>query len=259
MSELDLPLYAYPLAVLAGLLAGVVNTMAGSGSLVTLPMLVFLGLPTHVANATNRVGVTFQNIVGLTTLRRHGALQLQGSAWYVVPVLIGSVAGAQVAVVIDERALNLTIGGIMIAMFVVLLFNPREFLEPREPHGERPPVVLLLAFFAIGFYGGFIQAGVGILLLVGLVVGAKLDAMHANGIKLFLTLLFTAAALVVFAWHGDVMWDIGAIVAVGQGVGAWLAARFLADSDRAGIWIRRVLMLVVAVGAGRFLWEGLAR
>lgn len=250
---MDLPLWTYALAVVAGLFAGIVNTMAGSGSLVTLPMLVFLGLPTPIANATNRVGVTVQNIVSLTTLRRRGALELQSSAWYVVPVLIGSVAGAQVAVELDERTLNLVIGGIMAAMLIVLLFNPRDFLAERTPQpGDRPAWWLLPVFLGIGFYGGFIQAGVGIMLLVGLVIGAKLGAMHANGIKLFLTLLFTAAALLVFAWHDQVDWAIGAIVATGQGAGGWVAARFLSESERAGVWIRRALIAVVAVSCFKF-------
>lgn len=242
----------YGLAIAAGMLAGVVNTLAGSGSLVTLPLLVFLGLPPHLANGTNRIGVTIQNIVSLATLKRHGALELQGSPWYVVPTLIGAAVGASVAVDIDERMLELAIGGIMAVMLVVLLVNPKRWLEPRELNGERPRWWVLLGFVGIGFYGGFIQAGVGILLLIGLVMGAGLGAMHANAIKLFLTLLFTAVSLAIFAWNEQVVWSVGLVVAVGQACGAYLGARFLAESDAAAVWIRRVLIAVVAVSCLKF-------
>ena len=256
----ELPIWTYPVAILAGILAGIVNTMAGSGSLVTLPMLVFLGLPTSVANGTNRVGVTFQAMVGLATLRSRGALQLRSAGWFVVPIVLGAVAGAQVAAEIDERALNLAIAAIMVGTLIALLLRPQQFLAKAEAHdGARPKWWLLLAFVGIGLFGGFIQAGVGILLLVGLVMGAKLEPMHATGVKLSLTLLFTSSALAVFVWHGQVDWVLGGIVAVGQGLGAWLAARFLAGNERAGLWIRRALIAVVAVSSVKFLVEGLGR
>jgi uncharacterized membrane protein YfcA len=243
----------YALAIGAGLLAGIVNTMAGSGSLITLPMLVFLGLPTHVANGTNRVGVTIQNIVSLVTLRRHEALDLNGSAWFIVPTLLGAGAGAVVAADLPEQWLDRAIGGVMVVMLIVLLINPKRWLDDEATRDAgRPPWWLLLAFVAIGFYGGFIQAGVGVLLLVGLVMGAGLAPLHANGIKLFLTLLFTVAALGVFIVYDQVAWTVGLVVAIGQATGAWLAARFLAQSERAGVWIRRVLIAVVAVSALKF-------
>ncbi len=242
----------YALAIAAGILAGVVNTLAGSGSLITLPLLIFLGLPPHVANGTNRVGVTIQNIVGLLTLKRHGALELGQSGWYVVPTMIGAAAGAMVAADIDENVLKLAIGGIMAFMLVVLIVNPKKWLESSDRAPERPRWWVLLGFVAIGFYGGFIQAGVGVLLLVGLVMGANLGAMHANSIKLFLTLLFTAVSLAIFAFNGQVAWTVGLVVAVGQALGAYLGARFLAQSDVAGVWIRRVLIAVVAISCLKF-------
>lgn len=243
----------YALAIGAGLLAGIVNTMAGSGSLITLPMLVFLGLPTHVANGTNRVGVAIQNIVGLTTLKRHDALDLRGSAWFIIPTLLGAAAGAMVAADLPEVWLDRAIGGVMVTMLIVLFINPKRWLDDESSwQGDRPKWWLLLAFVGVGFYGGFIQAGVGVLLLVGLVMGAGLAPLHANGVKLFLTLLFTLASLAVFVFQDQVAWSVGLVVATGQATGAWIAARFLAQNERAGVWIRRVLIAVVAVSALKF-------
>lgn len=242
------------LAIGAGLLAGVINTIAGSGSLVTLPMLIFLGLPPHVANGTNRLGVSLQSVVGLLTLKRHGALDLRGASWFVVPTLVGSVAGSIVATDVDAATLNLAIAAVMATMLVVLMIDPKRWLpstgdsEPCRPH----PLVLLL-FLGIGFYGGFIQAGVGMLLLVGLVVAARIEPMRANAIKLLSNVVFVPVALLIFATQGQVDWAVGGVVAFGQMFGAYLAARFLAKSDRAGVWIRRVLIAVVAVSLLKLL------
>lgn len=244
----------YTLALVAGALAGVINTLAGSGSLVTLPMLMLLGLPATVANGTNRVGVAVQNVVGLATLKRRGALHLDGWVWFVIPVVIGAAIGATIAVDVEDVWLERAIGVLMAVMLVVILFDPKKWLRKREEtQVSRPGLLLLLAFVGVGFYGGFIQAGVGILLLVGLVVGAGYDAVSANGIKLFLNLIFTVVALAVFVWNGQVDWAFGALMAVGQSFGAWVAARFAADNDNAGVWIRRLLIVIVAAAMIRFL------
>jgi len=115
--------YIYALALLAGSVAGAINTLAGSGSLITLPVLVFLGLPPTVANGTNRVGVLLQNVIGMVTLRRGGKLPLTGSGWYVVPTLIGAGAGAYVASQVDDRAMNWVIGVVMLLMLGVAFLN----------------------------------------------------------------------------------------------------------------------------------------
>ncbi len=258
MNELDLPIWMYALAVLGGGFAGAINTIAGSGSLITLPLFVLMGLPASAANATNRVGVTIQNIVSLSTLKRRGALDLSGSAPFAGATLLGAVAGALVAVNVDERFLNLTIGLVMLTMLVVLWRNPRQFIEEAAREPRLGPLPSFFVFFGIGFYGGFIQAGVGILLLTALVLGAGLAPVKSNGIKLAVTLLFTAVALAIFAWNGQVDWQLGAIVASGQALGAWLAARFLADSKSAGLWMRRVLIAVVSVSAAAFVYRAVA-
>jgi uncharacterized membrane protein YfcA len=244
----------YILAIFAGPLAGVINTLAGSGSLVTLPMLMLLGLPATVANGTNRVGVAVQNIVGLATLKSRGALHIDGWVWFVVPVVVGAALGSFVAVDVEDVWLERAIGALMAVMLVVIVLDPKKWLKKREEVvWSRPTLILLICFVGIGFYGGFIQAGVGILLLVGLVVGAGYDAVSANGIKLLLNLIFTTVALGVFVWNDQVDWAFGGLMAVGQSLGAWGAARFAADREDAGKWIRRLLIVIVAAATIRFL------
>lgn len=255
-TSLELTLTSSLLAIAAGALAGIINTVAGSGSLVTLSLLIFLGLPPHLANGTNRLGISLQSLVGLLTLKRHGALDLRGAGWYVLPVLAGAAAGALVAADIAEQTLNLAILLVMVVMLVLLFINPNRWIKSTGDQPiVRPPWLVLLAFVGIGFYGGFIQAGVGMLLLAGLVIGGGIDPMRANTIKLGLNFVFTTAALLIFAAKGQVLWGVGAVVAIGQVAGAYVAARFLARSERAGVWIHRVLIAVVALTVAKFLYD----
>lgn len=240
------PWYIYLLALLAGVVAGIINTLAGSGSLITLPMLIFLGLPANVANATNRVGVILQNVVGITTLQRGGKLNLAGSAWLIGPAVVGSVGGALVARSLDAKSMNTVIGVVMVLMLGVILFNPQRWLRAKsEVKPGRPAIGMIILFFVLGVYGGFIQAGIGVFLLAAMVLGLGYSLVDANGIKLVIVLALTLVALAVFAAGGQVNWGLGALMAAGQSLGAWLGARFAIKSKNANVWVRRLLILVI--------------
>ena len=245
--------YLYPLAIVAGILAGIINTLAGSGSLVTLPMLVLLGLPSNVANATNRVGVTMQNVVGVITFRQSGKLNLSNSVWLIVAALPGSILGAIAASRLGAAQMDLIIGIVMLVMLFVILLEPEKWLRQHSAVAEgRPSLWTLLLFFAIGFYGGFIQAGVGIFILAAMVLGLNYSLAHANAIKLMIILIVTAAAMLVFASENLIHWGFGLLMAVGQSIGAWLAARFATSYKDANLWTRRLLIVVVVVSIFEF-------
>lgn len=242
------------LAVLGGVLAGIINTMAGSGSLVTLPILVALGLPTPIANATNRVGIVFQSAVSVGTLHRAGELRWTGSPWFVMPAVLGSLVGAALATQVNARTLDAVVLVVMVVMLGLILYNPKRWLRDDlvfEP--GYPGLKLLALFFGIGVYGGFLQAGVGVMLLVALVLGAGYPLREANGVKLITALAFTIPALALFAWQGMVVWSFGLLMAVGQSLGAWIAATFLARYEHAALWVRRVMITVVVIAIARFV------
>ncbi len=120
----------YIIAILAGFFAGIINTLAGSGSLLTLPALLFLGLPAHLANGTNRVGILAQTFVGALTLYRKGHIKVGYDAWYIVPTILGSGLGAWIALEIPEATMRTVIGVVMLLLLVVILFNYSELLRP---------------------------------------------------------------------------------------------------------------------------------
>jgi uncharacterized membrane protein YfcA len=171
--------YVYPAIIAAGFIAGFINTLAGSGSLITLPVLIFLGLPATVANGTNRVGILLQNIVGLGGFHRQDMLDLRGTIILGLPAIAGSLVGAQIAVNLDEEMMRRAIGLLMVVMLVVILVRPNRWLKGELTRLENwPGWSRMLLFFAIGIYGGFIQAGVGIFLLAGLVLGVGYEGME---------------------------------------------------------------------------------
>lgn len=245
--------YVYPLAILAGIFAGIVNTLAGSGSLITLPMLVFLGLPSNVANATNRVGVIMQNIVGATTFYRSGKLNLSGSHWLILASIPGAIFGALAASTLGAAEMDYIIGAIMVVMLFVILFEPEKWLRQHSEVREgRPSLWTLLLFVGIGFYGGFIQASVGILILAALVLGLNYSLAHANAIKLIVVLVITLVAMIIFINENLIAWGPGLLMAVGQSIGAWLAARFATRNTNAALWTRRLLIVVVIIAIFQF-------
>lgn len=239
--------YLYPAVVAAGFACGFINTLAGSGSLITLPLLIFLGLPATVANGTNRVAILLQNIVGVSSFRQQKVLDLRGGLLLAIPAVVGSLIGAQIAVSLDEEIMRRVIGALMVVMLVVILVRPKRWLEGRGGETSRPGWVKLTVFFLIGVYGGFIQAGVGIFLLAGLVLGAGYDLVRANAVKVLIILCFTVFALIVFVLNDQVRWSVGLILAVGNMLGAWVASR-MAVKRGAG-FVRWILIGVVAISA----------
>lgn len=227
-----------------GLVAGVLNTLAGGGSLLTLPALVFLGLPAADANGTNRVAVVVQSLVAARRFRARGLLPL-GSVWGVLPVtVLGALVGAWASLQLDETGLRRAMAVVMVAIVGLLWLRPEQWAAGR---GRRLPAwAVQLAFAFVGFYGGFIQAGVGVLLLLALSAGRGLDLVRANGAKVALVLLFTLPALALFWSRGAVQWLPGLVLSLGTAAGAEVGARLAVAK---GAPVIRVAVTVAVVGA----------
>ncbi len=241
------------LVPVTGFIAGFINTLAGSGSLITLPVLILLGLPANVANGTNRVGILIQNIVAVATFWRHGSLEGQRPAPLIIPSVIGAVVGAQLAVNLDETLLRRTIAGLMIFMLVLVIARPRRWLAAHDGEPGLAYPWRFVIFFAIGAYGGFIQAGVGFFLLAGLVLGAGYSLVGSNAVKNLIVLFFTIAALIVFVWNDQVRWGLGLLLAVGNACGAWIAARMAIA--RGAPFVRWALIVILTLASVQMVFE----
>ena len=244
MDHSPLLLAAVPVA---GFVAGFINTLAGSGSLLTLPLLILLGLPANVANGTNRVGVFLQNLTAIATFRRRGMLDLTGSWKLVLPSLLGGIVGALLAVDLDEVVLRRTIGALMIVLLILMLLNPERWIADHATRREPRWYVEVPLFFVIGIYGGFIQVSVGLFLLAGLVLGAGYNVIGANAMKNLIACVFTGAALIVFVLNDQVVWTLGLLLGAGQALGAWIAAR--TAIKRGAGFVRYTVIVIVALSA----------
>lgn len=244
----------FVVAIVAGFLAGIINTLAGSGSLFTLPVLLFLGLSPHVANGTNRVGILLQTLVGAFTLYKRTRYKIGKDAFYIIPTVLGSIVGALIAVNIPENTLRTTIGIVMIVLLVIMGFNYNDLLRDKDAHlSKAQRWIAYPLLFAIGIYGGFIQLGVGIFTLTALVLVINLTFRHANALKNLMNFFLTLPAFLIFAFNNQIEWETGFTIAVGQATGAWFAARFAASHHLAGIWIRRLLIVMTVYTAYELL------
>ena len=236
------PLWLLPV----GFAAGVVNTLAGGGSFLTLSAMIWLGMPAHVANATNRLGVFAQSAAAAGSFRRLGMLTTEELLPQVLVVGSGAIAGAGLSLLLDPELFDRVLGVCMVAMLGVTLARPSSWTSPRPPRPAR-----WLALFAAGVYGGFLQAGVGVLLLPALVLLGGMDVVRANGRKVLLTLTLTTPALLIYAGSGLIDWIAGISLALGSAAGGAVGSRITVGSGAKVIW--GTLVFVVLATALR-LW-----
>lgn len=210
-----------------GIAAGFINTTAGGGSMLTIPLLMFIGLPANVANGTNRIAILLQNVIGVQTFRKKKVLDLKTDYKLAVPAVLGSIFGALIAVEMNVDLLKKIIAGLMVVMLLIVVLKPDVWVKERAGLSLAKPTLLqYIIFFLIGVYGGFIQMGVGFLLLAGLVLGAGQNLVRANAIKVLIVLIYTIFSLGIFIYNKQVDMVAGLILAAGNMFGAWLGAHF---------------------------------
>ena len=246
----------YLILAAVGGIAGIVNVVAGGGSFLTLPVMIFLGLPPTMANGTNRVAILLQNVGAVWGFERHRVVDWRWLKLAALPILAGAGAGTWIAVSVGDEAFRRSLSIIMVVVALWILWNP---LEPGDPEagiarreGWKGRLMLGAGFFLIGLYGGYVQAGVGFLILA-LASMAGLDLVRGNALKVLVTLLFTPLALGLFAWQGHVDWDAGLALACGNVAGGLAGVRVTVLKGHE--WVKKAVTVAVVAFAIR-LWIG---
>lgn len=249
---MDITLIETLILSVLGLVAGVINTLAGGGSNLTVPALMVFGMPPDVANATNRVGVLLQSVVGATGFRKHKKLPTQDFKSIIIPLIIGSVVGSLLASYAPQALLKYLLLGAMLAVATIILLRPDVIAPPvdtiPQTLAEKPQAWwwLLLA----GFYGGFVQAGVGFILITAFAGVLRYDLVSSNALKVLSTLFFTGIALAIFIYNDQVDWVPGLILAVGTMVGAHIGVKMaLKISQQSLKWFLFVMTLAASAAA----------
>ncbi len=233
------------LLIAVGLVAGFVNTLAGGGSLLTVPLLVIFGLPGTIANGTNRVGVLVQGVVACWRFDAEGISEFRSALPLLPPVVLGSIVGAAAATQLPDQVFERIFAGIMLILLIPIL---RGHHLPSSPRAQRwSPLTRGFVLFAIGIYGGAVQAGVGLLLLFAL-NRAGFDLFRANAIKVVIATALAIATVPVFVFEQQVAWLPAAFVSIGFTLGATVGARFAVIGGESAI--RQALAVAVLVLAG---------
>jgi uncharacterized membrane protein YfcA len=249
------PALAYPILFVAGCVAGALNVVAGGGSFLTLPVLIFLGLPATVANGTNRVAILLQNAGAVWSFNRHRIVEWTWLRTAALPAVLGAIVGTWIAVRIDDALFQRLLATLMILFAVVTIWNPgggrRAAAQTEAKRAAAPAGVgFSLAFFGVGVYGGFVQAGIGFVILAVATL-AGLDLVRGNALKVLVVLVFTPVALALFAAAGKVDWATGLVLGGGNFVGGLIGVRLTVARGHA--WVRRVVIAVIILFAIK-LW-----
>ncbi|MDX1829811.1 MAG: sulfite exporter TauE/SafE family protein [Lutibacter sp.] len=240
------------LLVGVGFFAGIINTMAGGGSLLTLPILIFLGLPPNIANGTNRVAIVVQNIFTTAGFKSKGVKTFPFSIYVGLSALAGSIIGAQIAVNIKGEVFNKILSVVMLLVVAYMVFSSTKNNESIiERISGKHLWLSVFLFFFVGIYGGFIQAGVGFIMLFILSSVNNISLVKSNAIKVFVVLIYTISAVYVFAINDKINWQIGLELAIGNAIGGWFASRL--SVKKGDGFVKKFLIVAVVVLAIK-LW-----
>ena len=239
------------IAIGGGLIAGVINTLAGNGSAITLSILTeVLGLPGNIANGTNRIGIALQTLASTATFQRAGVIEWKHHKRPVILVTAGALAGIITALIVSNEQFMFVFRYLIILMLILLLIRPSRWLKPKDSGEPWPTYVTWPALLALGFYGGFIQMGMGIFFLAIAVLGAKYTLLEANAIKVLVVGIYTVPAILLFYSQGRIDWIFGLTIGIGQLIGGIVTARYAVKYPGINRLAYYILILAVLVAIG---------
>ena len=240
------------LLVGVGFLAGIINTLAGGGSLITLPILIFLGLPPPVANGTNRIAIVIQSLFGSLGYRSKGFKPSIFTLYLGISASLGALVGARIAIDIEGALFNKILAIVMIIVVGLIVLSPKQKVGTIVERLQGKHLGLaVIGFFAIGVYGGFINAGIGFVIMLFLTQVNHLDLIKTNATKVTVVCIYSLFALGTFAWNGKVDWTLGLWMAFGTSFGAWLTSRW---SVKKGERVVKIALLVMVSAMATKLW-----
>lgn len=212
--------------LLVGVIVGFINIVSAGGSMLTLPLLIFFGLPSNVANGTNRIAIMVQNVFALYQFHKNGHLNWRMGLLLAIPATVASVYGARLAVDIAHSTFDTLLATFMVIFAVLLILKPQRYIKSKF-NPKISIVLLFLAFLFIGIYGGALQAGVGffiILTLLLLVPQIPMGEMH--GIKTLVVTIYISVSTFVFIFNGLVDWKFAVALSLGSAIGGSLGGKY---------------------------------
>lgn len=244
--------YEYLLLIPVGFIAGFLNTIAGGGTLLTLPTLIFMGLPAPLANGTNRIAILIQTFAAVRGFKSKGISTYPFSLYLGLSALIGSFIGAKLAIGIEGELFNKILAVIMIMVLLTIILNPKKnYAEVIEKTTGKTLYISLIIFFFLGIYGGFINAGIGFLMLLILPYINGLSLLKSNATKVFVVCVYTVGAVLVFALEKQINYTLAFILTIGNASGAWFGSRWSVKKEDKVI---RLFLIITVSSLAIKLW-----
>lgn len=238
--------------LLTGTVAGFLNTVAAGGTLIAMPVLIFLGLPSAVANGTNRIALILESIVGVTNFRRKGYFDSRFGLILGIPAVVGSIIGAKVAIELPDHVFNKIFALIMILVVGFIVWDSkRKVKESKDIITKKQKIISGILFFFVGIYGGVIQAGIGFIIILALTVTTDFSLTKINSLKVFVVAMYIIPSLLVFVVNGKVEWLLGLTLALGNGIGAYIGSNFAVD--KGDKYIKVILIISVVIMAVKLI------
>jgi len=226
------------ISLVGGFFAGMLNAIAGFGSIITLAIYMdVMGIPAHLANATNRVNVLASSTISASTFYKYGKLDPSKSGWIILACTLGAIVGVYLAINLDAEGFKTAFKYFLVLIFFFLLLNPKKFIKPDTDSAPLPKWMLVPLFFMCGIYAGFIQVGFGVVFLMIIVVLGKYKLIPANALKILIVAFYTIFVLAIFHFQG--------MVAIGQGFGGFVISKNASKMESANKYAYWVLIGIV--------------
>lgn len=232
------------LLTLVGTLAGFLNIMAGGGSMLVLPIMVFMGIPGNVANGTNRIATLAQNVTAVTTFYKNGLFDFRLSASLALCALPGAILGAYIGTQVEGKSFNQILAIIMVVVMMIMMFGSKQMAGSKEITKKRMIFGHALMLLA-GFWGGFIMAGVGFIMIAIMNRVMGMDLVVTNSHKALIEIVFTVFALAIFASELQLLWLAGLFLGLGNAIGGWFGAKY--QMANGADTVRKILYLVLTI------------
>lgn len=249
--------YWFLLAV-AGLACGFLNTLASSGSAVSLPLLIaVLGIGEGVANATNRLPVLVGAVMATSSFARRGQLDWSAAIRLVPPAAVGSILGVYAAESLTDHQLSTIIDGAVLIALILVMTKLKDILV--KNHNKIPEIHWrgMLLIFAVGFWLGFIVLDGATYLMMILMLFFYYDLPQANALKSLLIAVTSLLPVLIFAHHGKILWMEGGVLALGSILGGYLGV-LLSNVPQARQIAFRTLVVVISIELVQLAWHASA-
>ncbi len=250
-----LPYWSFPALILVGVAVSFINAIAGGGGILSFSIMLFLGMPASLANGSNRLGILLGSAGSTYTFHRQGNMQWRLGLRAAIPAALGSMLGAWLAVKLPERLFNPILA--MIIISVVIATVKRQTKMKVKSEIEKPYLsnsfLALMAYAAVGFYGGFLQIGIGFIMMYVFGQFGRLNIFQINAIKAFTAFLYSLAAILFFAAASKINWPVAVLLAVGNLFGGILGSHWQVKKGEK--WVNRFLIIMGLVSASKLIWD----